>query len=175
MLTPQGDYVLTDIYLSGNIYEKLDEVKGKPDFEEQEKMLEQVLPKPKNASEIIVKLGANYIDPKYIESFALDTFGQRLNIEKDSSGKWKIDGAGQRRYGEIVNTKYGCKAFNAVQLLEKVLNDGEILAKTKSVVDGKEVVTIDTKMTEVAKQKAEDIKQFSIPGYSVTAKEEMLL
>ena len=83
---------------------------------------------------------------------------QRLNIEKDSSGKWKIDGAGQRRYGEIVNTKYGCKAFNAVQLLEKVLNDGEILAKTKSVVDGKEVVTIDTKMTEVAKQKAEDIK-----------------
>ena len=158
VLTPQGDYVLTDIYLSGNIYEKLDEVKGKPDFEEQEKMLEQVLPKPKNASEIIVKLGANYIDPKYIESFALDTFGQRLNIEKDSSGKWKIDGAGQRRYGEIVNTKYGCKAFNAVQLLEKVLNDGEILAKTKSVVDGKEVVTIDTKMTEVAKQKAEDIK-----------------
>ena len=158
VLTPQGDYVLTDIYLSGNIYEKLDEVKGKPDFEEQEKMLEQVLPKPKNASEIIVKLGANYIDSKYIESFALDTFGQRLNIEKDSSGKWKIDGAGQRRYGEIVNTKYGCKAFNAVQLLEKVLNDGEILAKTKSVVDGKEVVTIDTKMTEVAKQKAEDIK-----------------
>lgn len=158
VLTPQGDYVLTDIYLSGNIYEKLDEVKGKPDFEEQEKMLDQVLPKPKNASEIIVKLGANYIDPKYIESFALDTFGQRLNIEKDSSGKWKIDGAGQRRYGEIVNTKYGCKAFNAVQLLEKVLNDGEILAKTKSVVDGKEVVTIDTKMTEVAKQKAEDIK-----------------
>lgn len=158
VLTPQGDYVLTDIYLSGNIYEKLDEAKGKPDFEEQEKMLEQVLPKPKNASEIIVKLGANYIDPKYIESFALDTFGQRLNIEKDSSGKWKIDGAGQRRYGEIVNTKYGCKAFNAVQLLEKVLNDGEILAKTKSVVDGKEVVTIDTKMTEVAKQKAEDIK-----------------
>ena len=158
VLTPQGDYVLTDIYLSGNIYEKLDEVKGKPDFEEQEKMLEQVLPKPKNASEIIVKLGANYIDPKYIESFALDTFDQRLNIEKDSSGKWKIDGAGQRRYGEIVNTKYGCKAFNAVQLLEKVLNDGEILAKTKSVVDGKEVVTIDTKMTEVAKQKAEDIK-----------------
>ena len=61
-----------------------------PDFEEKEKMLEQVLPKPKNASEIIVKLGANYIDPKYIESFALDTFGQRLNIEKDSSGKWKI-------------------------------------------------------------------------------------
>lgn len=158
VLTPQGDYVLTDIYLSGNIYEKLDEVKGKPGFEEQEKMLEQVLPKPKNASEIIVKLGANYIDPKCIERFALDTFGQRLNVEKDSSGKWKIDGAGQRRYGEIVNTKYGCKAFNAVQLLEKVLNDGEILAKMKSVVDGKEVVTIDTKMTEVAKQKAEDIK-----------------
>ena len=158
VLTPQGDYVLTDIYLSGNIYEKLDEVKGKPDFEEQEKMLEQVLPKPKNASEIIVKLGANYIDQIYVEIFALDTCGQRLTREKDSSGIWKIDGAGQRRYGEIVNTKYGCKAFNAVQLLEKVLNDGEILAKTKSVVDGKEVVTIDTKMTEVAKQKAEDIK-----------------
>ena len=149
---------MTDLYLSGNIYEKLDAVKGKLEFKEQEEMLQKVLPTPKGAADINVKLGANYIEPKYIEQFARDVLNSRLTIRKDVSGRWIIEGVRQSRYGDIVNVKYGCNAFNAVQLLEKVLNDGEITA-TKKVGTGKEAVTVpDLEMTDIARQKADDIR-----------------
>ena len=159
VLTPEGEYVLTDIYLSGNIYEKLEAVKDKPEFSEQKEMLEKVLPTPKDASSIMVKLGANYIDTKYIEAFSREVFNTRLEVSKNSSGAWLIEGVKQRRYGDILNVKYGCDAFNAIQLLEKVLNDSEITAKKTIKVDGKSVQVFDEKMTEVARQKAEDIKE----------------
>lgn len=158
VLTPEGDYVLTDIYLSGNIYEKLDAVKGKPEFKEQQEMLEKVIPTPKDASAITVKLGANYIDTRYIEQFARDIFNTRIEVKKDVSGKWIIEGVRQSRYGDILNVKYGCKAFNAIQLLEKILNDAEITATVKTTVGGKTVSVIDPEMTDIARQKAEDIK-----------------
>ena len=158
VFTPEGHYELTDIYLSGNIYEKLDAVKDKPEFAKQKEMLEKVIPAPKDASEIMVKLGANYIDPKYIERFAREVLNTPLTIKKDVSGRWVIEGVRQSRYGDIVNVKYGCGAFNAVQLLEKVLNDGEITA-TKKIKDGSSAVTVfDPKMTDIARQKADDIR-----------------
>ena len=159
ILTPEGDYVLTDIYLSGNIYEKLEAVKDKPEFKEQKVMLEKVLPTPKDASSITIKLGANYIDSKYIEDFSREVFHERISVSKNSSGAWSIDGVRQTRWGDILNVKYGCDKFNAIQLLEKVLNDGEIIANKKVKVDGKSVDVFDEKMTEVARQKAEDIKE----------------
>lgn len=159
VLTPEGDYVLTDIYLSGNIYDKLDAVEGKPEFKEQRKMLEEVIPTPKRASDITVKLGANYIDTKYIEQFAREVLQSGLTIRKDTTGRWVIEGVRKSRYGHVVNVKYGCDAMNAVQLLEKILNDGEI-SITKKVGTGSTAVTVfDAEMTDIAKQKADDIRQ----------------
>lgn len=158
VLTPDGEYVLTDIYLSGNIYEKLDAIKGKPEFKAQQEMLEKVIPTPKDASDITVKLGANYIDAKYIEQFAREILNSHLTIRKDVSGRWVIEGVKQSRCGDVVNVKYGCNAFNAVQLLEKILNDGEITA-TKKVGTGRDLATVfDPEMTDIARQKADDIR-----------------
>jgi len=158
VLTPEGEYVLTDIYLSGNIYEKLEAVKGKSEFKEQQAMLEAVLPTPKDASSITVKLGANYIEPSYTQDFVADIFKTRIEVSKDNSGRWSIEGVRQIRYGDILNVKYGCKAFNAIQLLEKILNDSEITA-TKRMSDGTKLISVfDSEQTEIARQKAEDIK-----------------
>ena len=158
VFTPDGKYELTDIYLSGNIYEKLEAVKGKPEFKKQEEMLKKVIPMPKAASEITVKIGANYIDPKYISQFAHEVLNAYLTVRKDSSGRWVIEGVKQARYGSVINVKYGCEAFNAVQLLEKILNDGDITA-TKKIGSGKDAVTVfDAEMTDIAKQKADDIR-----------------
>ncbi len=159
VLTPDGNYELTDIYLSGNIYEKLAAVKGKPEFKEQQEMLEKVIPTPKDASSITVKLGANYIEPSYIEQFARDVLNSRLTIRKDVSGRWIIEGVRQARYGDIVNVKYGCNAFNAVQLLEKILNDGEITATKKVGAGDKSITVFDAEMTDIARQKADDIRE----------------
>lgn len=159
ILTPDGDYVLTDIYLSGNIYEKLDAVKGKKGFEKQQEMLERAIPKPKNASEIDVKLGANYIDAKYIEEFARDVFRTRLEIGKDSAGHWSIEGARASRYGDILTVKYGIPDMNAVQILEKILNDSEISVMSTVMEGGQKKNVFDEEMTNVAKQKADDIRE----------------
>jgi N12 class adenine-specific DNA methylase len=159
ILTPDGDYVLTDIYLSGNIYEKLDAVKGKKGFEKQQEMLERAIPKPKAASEIDVKLGANYIDAKYIGDFARDVFRTRLEIGKDSAGHWSIEGARASRYGDILTVKYGLPGMNAVQLLEKILNDSEIKVM-KTVNEGSQKRSVfDEEKTNVAMQKADDIRE----------------
>lgn len=159
IFTPDGDYVLTDIYLSGNIYEKLDAVKGKKGFEKQQEMLERAIPKPKNASEIDVKLGANYIDAKYIGDFARDIFRTRLEIGKDSAGHWSIEGARASRYGDILTVKYGLPGMNAVQLLEKILNDSEIKVMKTVNEGGQKRSVFDEEMTNVAMQKADDIRE----------------
>ncbi len=158
VFTPDGDYVLTDVYLSGNIYEKLEKVKGKPEFKEQQEMLERVIPTPKDASSINIKLGANYIDTEYIEQFSREVFHERIAVSKNSAGTWTVDGAGRSRYGDILNVKYGCEKFNAIQLLEKILNDSEITATDTLKQNGTSVTVYNPKMTEVARQKAEDIK-----------------
>lgn len=158
VFTPDGDYVLTDIYLSGNIYEKLEKVKGKPEFKEQQEMLERVIPTPKDASSINIKLGANYIDTEYIEQFSREVFHERISVSKNSAGTWTVDGSGRSRYGDILNVKYGCEKFNAIQLLEKILNDSEITATDTLKQNGTSVTVYNPKMTEVARQKAEDIK-----------------
>lgn len=159
ILTPDGDYVLTDIYLSGNIYEKLDAVKGKKGFEKQQEMLERAIPNPKNASEIDVKLGANYIDAKYIGDFARDVFRTRLEIGKDSAGHWSIEGARASRYGDILTVKYGLPGMNAVQLLEKILNDSEIKVMKTVNEGGQKRSVFDEEKTNVAMQKADDIRE----------------
>ena len=158
VFTPDGDYVLTDVYLSGNIYEKLEKVKGKPEFKEQQEMLERVIPTPKDASSINIKLGANYIDTEYVEQFSREVFHERISVSKNSAGTWTVDGAGRSRYGDILNVKYGCEKFNAIQLLEKILNDSEITATDTLKQNGTSVTVYNPKMTEVARQKAEDIK-----------------
>lgn len=159
VLTPEGEYVLTDIYLSGNIYEKLDAVKDKPGFEKQRAMLEKVLPKPKSASEIEIKLGANYISPSYIEQFIEDVFRIRVNVRKTLGGNWEIEGARSFNYSELLTTKYGTKEMNAVLLLEKILNDGEIkIMDTYEDGGGKKMQRFNEEKTNVAKQKADDIR-----------------
>lgn len=156
--TPQGKYELLDIYLSGDIYAKLEEVKGKPEFKEQEEMLKKVLPTPKDASQITVKLGANYIDASYIEDFASEIFNELITVKKNSTGNWVIEGAERGRYSAIVNSKYGCASLNAVQLLQRILNDADIVCN-KTVQQGdKKVSVFDKEMTDIALGKAQDIR-----------------
>jgi N12 class adenine-specific DNA methylase len=158
VFTPQGKYELLDIYLSGDIYAKLEEVKGKPEFKEQEEMLKKVLPTPKDASQITVKLGANFIDSSYIEDFSYEIFGERISVKKNSAGNWVIDGADRGRYGALVNSKYGCKGLNAVQLLQRILNDADIVCNKTVEVEGKKVSVLDKEMTDIALGKAQDIR-----------------
>ena len=67
-----------DEYLSGNVREKLSVARNyaenHPEYAVNVSALERVQPKELDASEIEVRIGATWIDPKYIEDFMRETF-----------------------------------------------------------------------------------------------------
>lgn len=71
-------YVTADEYLSGDIREKLDKAKQMAEvddsYQEQVAALTAAMPKPLDASEIDVRLGATWVKPEYIQKFIEETF-----------------------------------------------------------------------------------------------------
>ena len=67
-----------DQYLSGNVREKLaiatTYAENHPEYAPNVQALTQVQPRELDASEIEVRIGATWIDPKYINDFMRDTF-----------------------------------------------------------------------------------------------------
>ena len=77
-LTLTAVYATADEYLSGNVREKLREAeaaaKADPSFNVNVEALKAAQPRELTASEIDVRLGATWIEPRYIEQFMVETF-----------------------------------------------------------------------------------------------------
>ena len=76
---PQNNqWETADEYLSGNVRDKLETAKvyaeNHPEYAINVQALTQIQPKELDASEIEVRIGATWIDPKYIEDFMRETF-----------------------------------------------------------------------------------------------------
>ena len=127
-------YVAADEYLSGNIREKLAaaEAAALTDvrFAVNAESLRQAMPKPLEASEIDVRLGATWIDKSYIQSFLQETFQPPFyarNIVKvnyaPATAEWFIDGKSGIPYNDVAaHTTYGTDCANAYKILEDTLN-----------------------------------------------------
>jgi N12 class adenine-specific DNA methylase len=81
-------YLMADEYLSGNVREKLAFAKKSNevfagDYNANIEALEKVQPKPLDASEIDVRLGATWIDKKYIQQFMEETFDPPIYQRRD--------------------------------------------------------------------------------------------
>ena len=94
-----------DEYLSGNVREKLsiarNYAENHPEYQVNVAHLEQVMPKDLEASDIEVRLGATWIDPKYIEDFMRETFQTAgylfdrnvMGVQySDVTGLWNVKG-----------------------------------------------------------------------------------
>lgn len=142
-------YQPADEYLSGNIRVKLEEAKAaaalNPIFEKNIAALEAVMPEKLRAGDITVRLGATWIDPKYIRQFIYEVLetpsylrvqetpargfsrfrsGLRDGIDVQYSpqaGLWNITNA--KRDTSIRATRdFGTKALTAYEILTDVLN-----------------------------------------------------
>ena len=93
-----------DEYLSGNVRDKLETAKvyveSHPEYAVNVQALTQVQPKELDASEIEVRIGATWIDPKYIEDFMRETFETPQHLldrnvvgvqYSDVTGQWNIN------------------------------------------------------------------------------------
>ena len=161
-----------DEYLSGNVREKLATVRifaeNRPEFAINVTALEGVQPKELDASEIEVRIGATWIEPKYIEDFMRETFEtpdylfdrNLVGVQySDVTGQWNIKGKNADRGNSLVNMTYGTSRANAYRILEDSLNLRDTRIFDTIEEDGKEKRVLNKKETTLASQKQEAIRE----------------
>ena len=164
-------YSTADEYLSGNVREKLREAeaaaKADPSFNVNVEALRAAQPRELTASEIDVRLGANWIEPRYIEQFMVETFQPTYWASRSMDvsyspyiSEWHIDGKSAVGANDVnACSTYGTSRINAYKILENTLNlrDVRIYDKIEDA-DGTERRVLNVKETTLAQQKQQVIK-----------------
>lgn len=153
VFTPDGEYVLRAQYVSGNIYEKLAQVDGRPEFAEQKKLLEAALPRRKGVGEVRPTLGSHWIAPEYVQQFFNEVFRPYSPIVVEYNralGTWAVS----RFYSNV--SEFGS---DSVSQYDTALNT--LLGKNTTVYQKDEdgVRTLDKKATAVAQQKQDNLRR----------------
>ena len=165
-------YVSADEYLSGNVRRKLRQAQRAaehdPAFSVNVEALTAAQPKDLDASEIEVRLGATWIDKKYIQQFMYETFQTpsylRGTIEVNYmpyTAEWQVTGKNAVSYNNVAAyTTYGTSRANAYKILEDSLNLRDVrVYDTIEEADGKERRVLNTKETTLAAQKQQAIRE----------------
>ncbi len=167
----QRGWQTADEYLSGNVRQKLRIAQKAAEhdsfFAGNVDALTAAQPKDLDASEIEVRLGATWIDKKYIQQFMHETFDTprylRRSIEVSYvpyTAEWQISNKNSIRYNDVAAyTTYGTDRANAYRLLEDALNLRDIrIYDTVEDADGRERRVLNAKETTLAAQKQQLIK-----------------
>ena len=129
--------------------------------------LRQAQPKDLDASEIEVRLGATWIDKKYIRQFMFElleppVYARRvLDVNySEFTAEWNIPGKNSIPYNDInARMTYGTDCANAYRILEDTLNLRDVrIYDTVRDADGKEKRVLNSKETTLAQQKQQAIK-----------------
>ena len=157
-----------DEYLSGNVRAKLAiaraAAKENPQFAINAEKLEQVQPKDLTASEISVRIGASWIDPKYYQQFMFELLHTPEYLQERKiklqyapvTGEWNVQGkSADNRDNVRVYATYGTKRINAYEIFEQTLNQRDVRIFDTKMEDGKEVRVLNEKQTAIAQQKQE--------------------
>ena len=164
-------YVTADEYLSGNVRVKLREAeaaaKDDASYSINVEALKAAQPRELTASEIDVRLGATWIEPRYIEQFMVNTFQPTYWASRSMSvnyspytSEWHIYGKNAVGANDVnAFSTYGTSRMNAYKILENTLNlrDVRIYDKIEEA-DGTERRVLNVKETTLAQQKQQVIK-----------------
>ncbi|MGL2898968.1 SNF2-related protein [Helicobacter pylori] len=184
-----GDYILANDYLSGNVKRKLKEVKeainqGVEGLEINLKDLELIIPKDLKATEIMANINSPWIPTQYLEEFLMELSAN--HYEKQYGGEmtdYQLDNLKEKikvehlngayevsiRSDEL-NELYGIRhkdkphSYKAPfeSLLNKVLNNKDLSVKYAQVDPNdpkKEIFITDEEQSNLARQKAEELKE----------------
>ena len=161
-----------DAYLSGNVRDKL-QVAGA--FAENDaryainvEALKRVQPRDLDASEIEVRIGATWIEPRFIEDFMREVFETPSHLLErdvikiqysDVTGQWNVKGKNADYGNTLVNMTYGTNRRNAYQILEDSLNLKDSRVFDTVIEDGKEKRVLNKKETMIVAQKQDAMRE----------------
>ncbi|MGN8460521.1 SNF2-related protein [Helicobacter pylori] len=184
-----GDYILANDYLSGNVKRKLKEVKeainqGVEGLEANVKDLELIIPKDLKATEIMANINSPWIPTQYLEEFLMELSANhyekqhgdkmtdyQLGNLKENIKVEHLNGAYEVSIrSDELNELYGIRhkdkphSYKAPfeSLLNKVLNNKDLSVKYAQVDPNdpkKEIFITDEEQSNLAKQKAEELKE----------------
>ncbi|WP_370865815.1 Eco57I restriction-modification methylase domain-containing protein [Helicobacter pylori] len=184
-----GDYVLANDYLSGNVKRKLKEVKeaikeGVEGLEANLKDLELIIPKDLKATEIMANINSPWIPTQYLEEFLMELsanhyekqYGDKMtdyqlgnlkeNIKVEHlNGAYEVF-ARNNELNELYGIRHKDRAYSYKvpfeSLLNKVLNNKDLSVKYAQVDPNdpkKEIFITDEEQSNLARQKAEELKE----------------
>ena len=167
-----GDWQTADEYLSGNVRQKLREAENaavdSPGYLPNVEALRAAQPKDLDASEIEVRLGATWIDKKYIQQFMFELLEPPVYARRvlevnysEFTAEWNISGKNSIPYNDInARMTYGTDCANAYRILEDTLNLRDVrIYDTVRDADSKEKRVLNSKETTLAQQKQQAIKE----------------
>ena len=166
------EWETADAYLSGNVRNKLEVAetfaKNEPMYAVNVEALKRVQPRELDASEIEVRIGATWIEPRFIEDFMREVFEtpeHLLNRDvikiqySNVTGQWNVKGKNADYGNSLVNMTYGTSRRNAYQILEDSLNLKDSRVYDTVIEDGKEKRVLNKKETTIAAQKQDAMRE----------------
>ena len=163
---PYSGYTESSEYLSGNIRDKLRIARDHAEhidssYNKNVEALMKVVPKDLEASEISVRIGANWIDVadynKFLNEYAhANTY--YYPVTRTKLGEYKIEGKTSDRSVAATET-FGTSRMNSYQIFENLLNQRDILVRDRREEGDKVWYEINTKETQIAKEKARLMKE----------------
>ena len=166
------EWETADAYLSGNVRNKLEAAetfaKNEPMYAVNVEALKRVQPRELDASEIEVRIGATWIEPRFIEDFMREVFEtpeHLLNRDvikiqySDVTGQWNVKGKNADYGNSLVNMTYGTSRRNAYQILEDSLNLKDSRVYDTVIEDDKEKRVLNKKETTIAAQKQDAMRE----------------
>ena len=166
------EWETADAYLSGNVRNKLEAAetfaKNEPMYAVNVEAMKRVQPRELDASEIEVRIGATWIEPRFIEDFMREVFEtpeHLLNRDvikiqySDVTGQWNVKGKNADYGNSLVNMTYGTSRRNAYQILEDSLNLKDSRVYDTVIEDGKEKRVLNKKETTIAAQKQDAMRE----------------
>ncbi|MGL2882732.1 SNF2-related protein [Helicobacter pylori] len=184
-----GDYILANDYLSGNVKRKLKEVKeaikeGVEGLETNVKDLELIIPKDLKATEIMANINSPWIPTQYLEEFLMELSANHYEKQYgDKMTDYQLDNLKENIKVEHLNGAYEVFARNNElnelygirhkdkphsykapfeSLLNRVLNNKDLSVKYAQVDPNdpkKEIFITDEDQSNLARQKAEELKE----------------
>ena len=168
---PEAGWQTADEYLSGNVRNKLRiaqlAVQTNPEFTPNLEALTKAQPRDLEASEIDVRLGATWLDPKVIQQFMLETFQVPFYLRRaiqvnfsPLTAEWQIEGKTKTGYNDVAAYEtYGTSRANGYKILEDTLNLKDVrVYDTIEDANGKQQRVLNKKETTLAQQKQQAIK-----------------
>lgn len=173
-MIPFTGYVTADEYLSGNIYERIDEAKALNKkyefnyFDDQIKDLEAIIPTRLEAPEISVELGARWIKPEYYTQFLQETFSNsnfnyRTKVVFDDYNRSFIVENKNWSNGTDIYSTYGVHtgtaSFDGFEIFEKAVNyKSPKVTYSEKNADGKRTTLVDHEATVAVQTKIDLLK-----------------